>query len=254
MPSDVDTHSYIFLRDVLRQSNNIPNYPTTWQAGYPADYAMDSNIVNHPVYGATISNDLRTIPSLCIVSDQNGLWNSSTGIYPNPTSIGSAWEREASLELITGDGGTEFATTCKIQIHGNASRDNVRTPKHSIGVSFSSDYGPTKLRYDWFGGGIDVQDKIVLRACGFVDGWAGRYADDGLYVSSETGETFRGLRYRPENTCYLRDAWVKDSFRAMGWTASRSQYVHLYINGLYWGLYEPSEHLDASYFALRYGG
>src|SRR5947207_135089 len=65
---------------------------------------------------------------------------------------------------------------------------------------------------------------------------------------------FRGLRYRPENTCYLRDAWVKDSFRAMGWSASRSQYVHLYINGLYWGLYEPSEHLDASYFSLRYGG
>jgi CotH kinase protein/Lamin Tail Domain/Chitobiase/beta-hexosaminidase C-terminal domain/Bacterial TSP3 repeat len=254
LPSDIDTHSYIFLHDVLRQSNNIPNYPAAWQAGYPADYAMDPNIVNHPVYGATISNDLRSLPTLCIVSDHNGLWNSATGIYPNSTSIGPAWERAISLELIAGDGQTEFATTGKAQIHGNASRDNVRTPKHSLGLSFNSDNGPAKLRYDWFGGGVEVQDKIVLRACGFVDGWAGRYADDGTYTSAETGESFRGLRYRPENTCYLRDVWVKDSFRAMGWSASRSAYVHLYINGLYWGLYEPSEHVDASYFQLLFGG
>ncbi len=254
IPSGVDTHSYVFLRDVLRQSNNIPNYPTIWQANYPADYAMDPAIVSHPVYGATISNDLRSIPSLMIVSDHNGLWGAGTGIYPNSTSTGPAWERATSVELIGGDGDTEFATTCKIEIHGNASRDNVRTPKHSMRLTFSSDTGPTRLNYDWFNGGVDEHNGIVLRSCGFVDGWAGRYADAGLYTSSETGETFRGLRYRPENTCYLRDVWVKESFRDMGWGASRSAYVHLYINGLYWGLYEPSERLDSSYFALHYGG
>jgi len=254
IPSGIDTHSYIFLRDVLRQSNNIPNYPTVWQASYPADYAMDSNVVNHPVYGATISNDLRSIPSLMIVSDHNGLWGAGTGIYPNSTSTGLAWERATSVELIAGDGDTEFATTCKIEMHGNASRDNVRTPKHSMRLSFNSDFGPTRLNYDWFGGGVDEHDSIVLRSCGFVDGWAGRYADNSLYTSSETGETFRGLRYRPENTCYLRDVWVKESFRGMGWTASRSAFVHLYINGLYWGLYEPSERLGAAYFSLHHGG
>jgi len=254
IPSGIDTHSYIFLRDVLRQSNNIPNYPTTWQANYPADYAMDSNIVNHPTYGATISNDLRSIPSLMIVSDQNGLWSQTTGIYPNSTSTGPAWERAAALELIRGDGKTEFATTAEIEMHGNASRDNVRTPKHSIRVRFKSEVGPTKLDYDWFGGGVDQHDGIILRSCGFVDGWAGRYADAGFYTSSETGEQFRGLRYRPENTCYLRDVWVKDSFRDMGWISSRTAYVQLYINGLYWGLYEPSEQYRASYFREHLGG
>ena len=252
--SGIDTHSYIFLRDVLRQSNNIPNFPTTWQASYPADYAMDPAIVSHPVYGATISNDLRSIPSLMIVSDHNGLWGPGTGIYPNATSTGTAWERAASVELIAGDGDTEFATTCRIEMHGNASRDNVRTPKHSMRLSFNSDFGPTRLIYDWFGGGVDEHDSIVLRSCGFVDGWAGRYADSGTYTSSETGEMFRGLRYRPENTCYLRDVWVKESFRDMGWTASRTAFVHLYINGLYWGLYEPSERYGATYFALHHGG
>ncbi len=254
VPSDIDTHSYLFLRDVLRQSNNIPNYPTLWQASYPADYAMDSNLVSHPVYGPALSNALRSIRTLSIVADHNGLWNSSTGIYPNSTSSGTAWERAASMELIDGSGGTEFAVNCKLEMHGNASRDNVRTPKHSMHTVFNGDYGPTKLRYDWFGGGVDVHNKIILRSCGFVDGWAGRYADSGTYTSAETGESFRGLRYRPENTCYLRDAWVKDSFREMGWISSRSQYVHLYINGLYWGLYEPSEAPGATYFAEHLGG
>lgn len=254
IPSEVDTHSYIFLRDVLRQSNNIPNYPTIWQASYPADYAMDPAIVTHPTYGATISNDMRSIPSLMIVSDHNGLWNQSTGIYPNATSSGVAWDRAASLELIDGNGHTEFAITAKIAMHGNASRDNVRTPKHSMHASFNSDYGPTKLEYNWFGGGVTTHDGFVFRSCGFVDGWAGRYADTGTYVSTETGESFRGLRYRPETTCYLRDVWFKESFRAMGWTASRSAFVHLYINGLYWGLYEPSERINASYFNQHLGG
>jgi hypothetical protein len=255
IPSDVDTHTYIFLDSVLRQPTNPPGYPAIWtQGSYPADYAMDPNVVDDPKYGATIKNDLRSIPTLSIVSDHNGLWNSTTGIYPRSDQRGTNWEREASAELIAGSGATEFATRCGVELHGNASRDNARTPKHSLRLSFKHEYGPTKLRHDWFGGGVDVHDVIVLRSCGFVDGWAGRYADAGIYTSTETGETFRGLRYRPENTCYLRDVWVKESFSDMGWSASRSAYVHLYINGLYWGLYQPSERLNAAYFQGLYGG
>ena len=252
--SDVDTHTYIFLNSVLRQPASLPGYPTTWQASYPADYGMDSNVVNDPKYGATIKNDLRSIPTLSIVSDHNGLWSSSSGIYPNSTSEGTNWEREASLELIDVTGETLFATRGGLKAHGNASRDNVRTPKHSLHVTFKHEYGPTKLHYDWFGGGVDDHDGIVFRGCGFVDGWAGRYADNNLYTNTETGEIFRGLRYRPENTCYLRDVWTKESFRDMGWSVSRSAYVHLYLNGLYWGLYQPSERITASYFEELYGG
>jgi hypothetical protein len=254
IPSDVDTHTYIFLNSVLRQPATLAGYPTTWQASYPADYGMDPKVVNDAKYGATIKNDLRSIPTLSIVSDHNGLWNSTTGIYPNSTTSGTNWEREASVELIDGTGESLFATRGGVEMHGNASRDNVRTPKHSMRLTFKHEYGPTKLRHDWFGGGVDEHDGIVLRSCGFVDGWAGRYADGSLYTSSETGETFRGLRYRPENTCYLRDVWVKESFRDMGWDASRSTFVHLHINGLYWGLYQPSERMTASYFEGLYGG
>ena len=45
IPTEVETHSYIFLQQVLNQPNSLPGYPTTWQASYPADYEMDPNVV-----------------------------------------------------------------------------------------------------------------------------------------------------------------------------------------------------------------
>jgi hypothetical protein len=262
VPSDVDTHSYIFLSAVLRQSNNLAGYPTTWQASYPADYEMDTNIVNHPVYGTTLSNDLRSLPVLSIVSEHDGLWGATRGIYNHSTSLhdpaaGQDWERAASVELILPEGTngkTAFALNCGLRIEGNASRDNVRTAKHSFRLLFKSDYGPSKLRYDWFPGPVAEFDNLVLRAAGFTDGWPSRYSDNSFYTNATTGEVFRGQRYRPETSTYLRDVAVKDSHRAMGWLTSRSDWVHLYVNGLYWGIYNPSERLDASYMAQHAGG
>ena len=256
IPSDIDTHSYIFLRDVLRQSNNIPNYPTIWQASYPADYAMDSNIVNHPVYGPTISNDLRSIPSLCIVSDTTGFGIRRPAFIrtrPAAARPGNARRRVELIRRATAH--TEFAVNCaKSKCTATPAATTSARPSIRCGCRFNSDYGPTKLRYDWFGGGVDEHDRDRSARLRFR-GWLGRALRGQRHLHQHRNRrTFRGLRYRPENTCYLRDVWVKDSFRDMGWTASRSAFVHLYINGLYWGLYEPSERLDASYFAEHYGG
>ena len=40
----------------------------------------------------------------------------------------------------------------------------------------------------------------------------------------------------------------------MGWPACHGTWVHLYINGLYWGVYNPTERPDASFMASYYGG
>jgi hypothetical protein len=263
LPSGIDTHTYIFLRDVLRQSNNIPGYPQNWiQASYPADYEMDTNVVNHPFYGATISNDLRALAALSIVTDHDGLWGAARGIYTHPTSLhdlstGQDWERAASVELILPEGAngeTAFAVNGGLRIQGNASRDNVRTPKHSFRLLFNGELGDSKLRYDWFPGAVEEFDNLVLRAVGFVDAWPSRYSDNTLYTNNATGEVYRGARYRPETGTYLRDLFVKESHRDMGWMASRSSWVHLYINGLYWGIYNPSERIDSSFMANHFGG
>ena len=39
-PTNIDTHTYLFLNDVINQPNSYPGYPTSW-AGRTADYEMD---------------------------------------------------------------------------------------------------------------------------------------------------------------------------------------------------------------------
>ena len=245
IPTESDTHTYIFLDRVIRQSSTQPGYPTTWQASYPADYGMDPNVVNHPNYTNGIRDDLRSIPTLSLVSAHSTFWDAATGIYIDATR---RTEHAASVELFSGDGSTEFQVNCGVEMHGNASRDNARLAKHSFRLQFQSSYGPSKLNYDWFSGpGAESFDTIVLRAC-FTDSWATRYSDQTIIPGG------KGTRYRPEDSIYLRDVWMRDSMRDLGHLSSRSSFVHLYVNGLYWGLYNPSERLDGDYFAEHLGG
>ena len=248
VPTEPDTHSYIFLNQVLQQSNVQPGYPTVWQANYPADYGMDPFIVNHPNYGLTISNDLRSIPTLSLVSSHDEFWSASIGIYPDATL-----EREVSTsaELFDGDNTSRFQINCAILMHGQAGRDNVRSAKHSMRLEFKSDYGPAQLSHDWFGGGVKDFNGIILRSS-WADSWATRYDpfSGGTYPWADDFP----LRYRPENATYLRDAWMRETMLGLGHLASRNQHVHLYINGLYWGIYNPIERLDTSFFANHVGG
>jgi hypothetical protein len=47
---------------------------------------------------------------------------------------------------------------------------------------------------------------------------------------------------------------MRDMQRAMGSLSADSTYVHLYINGLYWGLYSPAERPDDAFLASHLGG
>ncbi len=248
IPSIPETHSYIFLSQVLQQSAVQPGYPTVWQGNFPADYEMDPGIVNHPIYGQTISNDLRSIPTLSLVSSHEQFWSSSAGIYPDATL-----QREVptSAELFDGNNVTRFQINCAVQMHGQAGRDNARSPKHSFRLEFKGDYGPSSLVYNWFGGGVSEFDSIVLRAT-WADTWTTRYDPFSGVTPPYTENS--PLRYRPEHATYLRDIWVREAMRDMGHLASRSRHVHLYVNGLYWGIYNPSERLDTAFFANHLGG
>jgi hypothetical protein len=53
---------------------------------------------------------------------------------------------------------------------------------------------------------------------------------------------------------YVRDQFTKDTQLAMGQVSAHERFVHLYINGVYWGLYNPSERTDASFAASYFGG
>ncbi|MEX1018057.1 MAG: CotH kinase family protein, partial [Litorilinea sp.] len=53
---------------------------------------------------------------------------------------------------------------------------------------------------------------------------------------------------------YTRDEWARRSQLAMSGIGSHGRFVHLYINGAYWGLYNLVERLDTDFAAANLGG
>jgi len=237
-PAAVATHTYLFLDDVIEQPADPAGFPLTWdgrdQSPVSADYEMDPEIVDDPAYRQDLLDGLREIPSLSLVLDPNDLFGAEDGLYVHSLQRGSEWERPASVELILPDGSTGFAVDVGVRIHGYGWRYHAYTRKHALRLEFRDRYGPKKLDYPLFADApVDRFDSIVLR-CQGSRGW----------------QDFRD----PEQSQYLRDAFARDTARDMGKLDGHATFVHLYLNGLYWGLYNPVERPDAGFAEEYLGG
>jgi hypothetical protein len=243
LPSEILTHTFLFADQVLRQPDNPAGFPATWgthPTGFPngivpADYGMDPEIVNDPAYSPDMIAALKALPVISIAMKTTDLFDANTGIYANPLDRGPQWERPCSIEFIPLSGG-DFQEDAGIQVQGNAAREPQKQPKHPLRVTFKGDYGSKKLDYKMFPDSpVSSFDTLILRA-DFNYSW----------LHWNPAQRQRGQR--------VRDAWMKDSMRAMGGLASHNRYVHLFINGLYWGIYDPSERPDGSFGEAYLGG
>lgn len=233
VPTNIDTHTYLFLDDVLTQSANgqaPAGWPNSWGANR-VDYGMDPDIVNHPVWGPQLADSLRALPTISIVTDLDHLFHPSTGIYANPGNRGRDWERPTSVELIHADGDQGFQIDAGIRIRGGSSR-RTSNAKHSLRLFFRSEYGDAKLRYPLFGDeGAEEFDHIDLR------------------TSSDFSWENGSSRF-----VFLRDLFSRDSQRDVGQPYTRTRYNHVYINGEYWGIYQTQERAEADYGETYLGG
>ncbi|MCA9240577.1 MAG: CotH kinase family protein, partial [Planctomycetales bacterium] len=184
-------------------------------------------------YAATIQNDLLAIPTLSIVMNTDDLFG-PTGIYTNSTNGGVEYERATSVELIYPDGTEGFQVNAGIRIQGGAFRRHDLSLKHSLRLLFKDEYGPTKLNFPFFGeDAVDSFDTITLR------------------MESNDGYAWSGAGDQPQ---YARDAFASRTLLDMGQVSPHGNRMHLYINGVYWGVYNPNERPDASFAAMYYGG
>ena len=232
-PSNVDTQTYLFLKDVIRQAadGRAPTgWPTRWGSN-TVDYGMDPDVVDDPAYRDTIIDDMQTLPSYSIVMNLDDFFGSS-GIYSNPGQDGREWERPCSVELIHPGGEKGFQINAGIRVRGGFSR-STSNPKHALRLFFRNEYGAGKLNYPVFG--PDATQSF--------DGFDLRTFQN--YSWSFQGDS-RGI--------FLRDVFSRDVQLAMGHHAERGDFAHLYINGMYWGLYNTVERPEASYAASYYGG
>ncbi|MBQ0046774.1 MAG: CotH kinase family protein [Prevotellaceae bacterium] len=255
--SAVATASYIFPEDVIYQATSstgtpiIPEgYPKEWGEnidikGYaPAFYAMDREIVDES------KNDVLAgfydLPVVSIVTEKDYLFGKeydeeNGGIYiytgaPIGSGAGRGWERQISLEVIGGDLKHDVTVDCGIKIHGGHSRVPEKNAKHALRLMFKSKYGPKKLYYPVFGdAGVEKYEDLILRT---------HHSNSWLHWDESN-------RQRAQ---YTRDLWARSVQERLGAPHSKGQMVHVFLNGLYWGMYTLTERITAEHCALHYGG
>ncbi len=245
--SDVSTHTYIYLNDVVNQTGIPAGYPSTWATGpkdvvdnttiitQTADYDMNPAVTQDPNYSAQMLDALTQVPALLVSLAPAELFDQNTGIYTNPQERGDLWERASALEFIDTDGSTLFTENAGFRINGASTR-YAGFLKHSFRVKFRGEYGAGKLEYPLFGeDAADEFDSFILRMIGHCSphDWDGS---------------------RRQNTQLHKDQYMKELQEALGHPTARGRFVHLYLNGLYWGLYNLSERPDADFFASYLGG
>ncbi|MHC4387502.1 MAG: Calx-beta domain-containing protein, partial [Planctomycetota bacterium] len=208
LPTNVDTHTYIFLDDVVNQPD------------------IDQGVVT--TYGAGVVKDaFKSIPTLSIAIKASDLANLQDQDSRYPSQGLPKMELPTSAELIYADAndGEGLQTNCGIEGHSWALN------KRSYKLIFKSVFGPTQLRYPFFesapvnaDSAVDEFDRIVLRA------------------SKNMPITYAG------------DQWTRDCQIAMSDIGGHGNFVHLYLNGTYWGLYNATERPDAWFASSYFGG
>lgn len=264
--TNVDTQTYIFLEDVIHQNESYITQPyATWghdgpdsgsESGYhlddEADWEMDPDIVAGNE--ASVINALRSIPTMSVVMDWDDLFGGTpmpgtpagtNTVAPVPQGIyihGRSEERQTSLEYFDPNtDGEQFQVDAAIEIQGHSSPGRWNSDKLSFQVTFKPPFGDPKLEYDLF--------------AGTPDGSKAAKKFDGLILDAMYNYAWH--HPNPQQRDYARfvsDQVVADLQNAASGGGPHGKYVHLYLNGLYWGLYNVHERPDDGYAAEYHGG
>jgi len=256
--TNVDTHTHIFLEDVIKQATNPatgsqvapPGYPSSW-GSVTGDYQVDPDVVGqngsdrfNGLYANTIIDDLKSAPTISLVMDKDD-WFGSKGIYINQSQDGT--ERVASIEYIDPNTKDEFQVNCAIAMQGGVSGGGTSLqrwksfklsmrPRFKIQTDdLKATGGPPKLNFKLFADSpVDRHNTFVLD---------GVLNHSWLHPGSDQRDT----------ALYVQDQYVADLHNAMGGQSPHGSYAHIYINGLYWGMYYIHERPDHAWAAEMFG-
>ena len=225
------SQTYIFLNEVVNQDKPGGKWPSKNINGQIIDLAMDKNVTQNRFYKDQMILSLQDIPSISVVTDLEALFSPDSGIYVNAWAHGPEWERFCSVELLDDKTHKHFNINAGLRIRGGWSRHN-DFPKHAFRLFFREEYGNAKLNFPLFEEeGVEEFDKIDLRC-----------AQNYAWSNGQSRNTM------------VREVFSRDSQRDMGQPYTRSRYYHLYLNGMYWGLFQTQERSEARFGKSYFGG
>lgn len=190
--------------------------------------SMSRSITQDPVWGPQMRDALLEIPSISLVTQED--------IPTEP--IMSPPEIPVSIEMIFPDGRDGFHVDAGIERFGG---QYTVYEKHALRVSFKASYGPKRLKFDLFsdtpyGGDTAVKsfDQILLR----------NGSHDSVFSP----------HYSHSRGTYIRNRYFFDRQLEMGHLSMRGKFVHVYLNGDYYGHYHLMERPNADFMATHLGG
>jgi hypothetical protein len=182
-------------------------------------YLFVDDVITSPELGVAVTQQMRdsltTVPSLSIVT---------------PQTINGTSEIPASLELINPDSTPGFQENCGVKNFGGAFTN---FDKKSFRMYFRSQYGASKLEHPLFEG--------------FDRGITATNTFDQLNVRSGSHDMVaRGF--------YMSNRFTDDTMLDMGNINPHGRFMHLYLNGKYWGIYHIRERWSADTLTEYLGG
>jgi hypothetical protein len=255
--SDSTTSTYLFADDVVNQSDAgaiAQGFPSNWIEMDGTDWSMGSG-GSHPGasygYDTTIlagytttqlTDSLKDIPTVSLVMSVDDWFGYNPplgpfGIYVNSEQSGPDWDRKGSVEYIDPDGGPGFQINCGLAIQGGSSITESARSQLSIALKFQSEFGATKLEFPLFADTfVEEFDYLIL---------------DGGNQNSISSPGSTSYKKHAQG---LRDQYMADLQRELGAESFHGDFVHVYINGLYWGMYNLHERPDERWAAELFGG
>ena len=238
IPSPIEARTLVFLDDTLSaEKGKTPGRlwpPPGTNSQHRFEYGLDERVTKNPKYAPLLKEAFKQIPSASLILPPGNLFDATTGIYLNSEHSGALWERVGRLQFFDFTGTEKFDVPLGVRLRGNGSRDP-RNPKHSFRCFFRSEYGLPKFSYPLFGIGVQKFNHIDLRA------------EQGFSWSLPFGND-------PREALYVRDELASDLQGALGHVFTRSRDCHLFLNGVYWGIYQFQEHPDDDFAASTMGG
>jgi len=163
-----------------------------------------------------------------ITADLDDIFGGS-GFY-----FGNDVERKVSMEILSADGGNE-------QIDVGAQGHSHDRLKRSLRLNFRTEYG----KREWVTSFL--QDNAPLNGDSATD------KHRTLILRAGNNRSW-ARSWNPDKTAYTIDELYRSSYVAMTGGGSRGTFVHLYLNGVYWGVYNLVERPDEQFASEYYGG
>lgn len=196
-------------------------------------YIFPTDVVNQPrmrttitqsgQYGPQMLDSLKAVPTVSLVTTNTGFLNEGGSNIRE--------EYASSVEMIFPDGREGFQENGGLSNYGGRFT-NFR--KKSFRMAFRSRFGKKRLKYPIF-------DEFQYK----------HYPPTDVFDAINLRSGSHDMRSRG---AYMSNRFVDDSMLEMGNIAPHGRFVHVYLNGNYWGQYHLRERWNADMATSYFGG